>query len=206
LLLFVVLSGHVFSQAKRKSHSGFYKEHEFAVDIGAFYSPVMNKDFIGFNFDVKYYWSKRFSTGGTISYSTKRTSDNFGYVDSLPRLDYTSSGWINEVSVVKTERFKLNITLNNAFAQLELVDRSIRKRSSYNTSSIFFSSYPKTIASNFYYIAEPGLDMSIAIDKSRSFYLTLKSKYRFAFGKTNFGPNKALSTYYLGLCLTAIIK
>lgn len=128
LLLFVVFTCQVFSQVKKKSHAGFYKEHEVAVDIGAFYSPIMHKDFIGLNFDIKYYWSKRFSTGGSISYSTKRTSENFGYVDSLPRLDYTSSGWINEVSVVKTEGFKLNITLNNAISQLGLVDRGVQKK------------------------------------------------------------------------------
>lgn len=205
LLLFVLLSFHLFSQTKRKSHSSFYKEHEVAADIGAFYSPIMNKDFIGFNFDVKYYWSKRFSTGGSICYSTKRTSDNFGYVDSLPRLDYTSYGWINEASVVKTQRFKLNITLNNAFSFLDLVDRGVQVKS-LNSSSIFFSSHPKSIITNYYYIIEPGLDILLGLDKDRTFYFTLKSKYRFAFGDTKFGPNNALSTYYIGMCLTTIIK
>ena len=189
------------SKVKRVPYYADIDKNTFNIDLGLFYTSMFNKDFVGGNLDLKYYWSKRFCTGISFFGSSKRTTDEFGYDVKQPRLDYAGISWLNEFNLMRTNLLRMNLTLNNGCGQIELLDRSEHVQT--QSSNNLLSSHAKSISYNTYYLLEPGLDIMIAIKKN-SLYLTLKSKYRFAYGHTRFGSPDQVSGYYIGLNLSFI--
>ena len=175
-------------------------KNRFGLDLGLYYTPILNKDLTAGNFDLRYYWSKRFCAGFSIYGGSKITSDEFGYDVKEPRLDYAGISILSEVNIVNTHRVRVNLSVNNGFAQIELVDRSEKIKT--GSKNIFLEYHAKSITYNSCYLLEPGLDISFLLRKENNMYLTLKSKYRLAYGDTPLGSNALMSGYHIGLSLS----
>lgn len=183
-----------------KKHSTLYEKHMVAMDFCSFYTPLLSKDFVGFNFDFKYYWHKRFSTGLNWSIATKNTTDKYSYTISQPILYYNEVGWINEFEFLQKDKIRANVSLNNGLASTYLGDNAIKLTARGNRHAGF--QYASKVAANNYYMIEPGLSISFRLGKE--IYITLKSKYRFVNGQTNFGSTNQFSNFYIGLGLSLI--
>jgi hypothetical protein len=187
------------AQVSHENYIKLYGSRMLAWDLGSFYTPLLNKNLIGFNTDLKYYWARRFSTGVNWSIATKKINETYSYTILKPIIYYNELGLINEFEFLQHKWVRMNMNLNNGLCNPYLGDDAFNKH--YGSSAHGYS-IPKRITSNYYYMLEPGISLSVRF--SNYFYLTLKGKYRFIYGKTNFGTMDEFKSYYVGLTLSII--
>jgi hypothetical protein len=179
-------------------------KHEASADLCAFYTSVLSNDLYGFNFDFKYYPIKRFATGFNASMTQKKISNTFSYSIGQSLIDYYEFGWINQYDFLQSYRIRMGINLNNGIAISRLGDNEIKEK---YRSKYGYQYKAKEIATDYFYLLEPGLDFSIRLFSKNhypDFYLTTKAKYRFVFGDSKYGSLNQFSNFYLGLGLSII--
>jgi hypothetical protein len=178
--------------------------HEVSADLGAFYTPLLSRNVYGFNFDMKYYPVKRWATGLTASIATKKTDNSYQYTIGKPIISYDEFGWINQYDLVHKDQFRLNVNLNNGMAIAKLGDNAdkVLQWTRYGNVEV-----PKKIATNYFYLLQPGLDISFRVYNHRhdpDIYLTAKAKYRYVFGDSKYGQLSDFSNYYVGFGISLI--
>jgi len=196
------ISSIVYGQVKDSLTSKI--KHEASADFCAFYTPIISNDFFGFNFDFKYYPIKKFATGFNASMTQKKINNTFSYSIGQSLIDYYEFGWINQYDFMQFDRIRMGLNLNNGIAISRLCDNEIKEK--------YFSKYgyqyrAKAVATNYYYLLEPGLDISIRFFSNKhypDFYLITKAKYRFVFGDSKYGSINQFSNCYFGLGLSII--
>jgi hypothetical protein len=201
-LLLLLFSYTVWGQVKTSS---LYRKHIASADFCSFYTPLFASNFFGLNFDFKYYVSKRFATGLTMStIIDKRINNTFSYPIINPLMSYSEYGWINQFDFIQTHNLRVNLNLNNAIAKARLGGNAAYQNAIISSGGNFGGGYSSTvIAVNYFYILEPGLDVAFRIANSY-FYIIAKSKYRFAFGDTKFGTANQFSGCYFGIGVSII--
>lgn len=176
---------------------------EFVFELGGAFAPVLSYNLFGVSVDIKYYPKSRFATGINVSWLGKNISETFSYDIEKPYLNYTVIGWINQYDLFQKERIRVNLNINNGLAISQLADNDVKETYSYWTEwGLIHGESPKKIAESYYYILEPGFDISIRVFSQNSYpdiYLTSKTKYRFVFGESKFGETGQFSNYYFGL-------
>ena len=191
-----------FAQRNSDTDSLNIKKHEMSVDFGAFYSPIISRDFYGINFEAKYFLSEKFETGLCYSLAGKKISDKFSYSIGTTIIDYYEYGWINQYEFVKKEKIRIGLSLNNGLLISRLGDNDEKERYWTKTGGGYMA---KAIAYNYLYIIEPGIDISFRVYSNKNdpyVFITTKSKYRFAIGETKFGQTDNYTNYYIGLGVT----
>jgi hypothetical protein len=193
-LILLLFSCALWGQGRRDLP---YTKNILTSDVCVFYTPMFSNAFWGFNLDGKYYISKRFATGISISgtINNRKINNSFSYPITNPVLNYEQYGWVNQFDFVQTKRIKIDFNLNNAIAKARLGN---------NPSYQFFKGLTSTeVATNYFYLLEPGIDISLRLANSPIFF-TIKSKYRFAFGDAKFGTTNQFSNYYFAIGFTLI--
>lgn len=189
-----------------QENDSLLKKHNynFSIDIGALRTPVLSKNFYGLYISVKYYPLKRYATGIDLSFSEKKIIDTFSYSIKKPLLDFYEFSWTNQFDFIQSKRIRMGLNVNNGLAVARLGDNSIKET--------YYTEYgpeekPKKVAANYFYLLEPGMDLSIKlfhIKRFSDFYLTSKAKYRFLFGNCKFAQLSDFSGYYFGLGVSLI--
>jgi hypothetical protein len=177
---------------------------ETSLYVGAFYTQLLSEDLYGIAFDLKYYPYKRFGTGIEFSATEKKILDTFSYSIEKPILEYYEFCWTNQFDFLHSNRIRMGVNLNNGIAIARLGDNAIKET--------FYSQYgygeiAKKVAANFFYLIEPGLDISIRLfsfKKCPDLYFTSKAKYRFQIGDCKYGQIKDFSNYYIGIGISII--
>lgn len=182
--------------------------HEISFDLFTTNLKVLNSIFWGGGFSIKYYPQKKWSTGLLLWGAGKRTVDTFGFSIRRPVLNYYTIGWINSFDLVQKNSWRTGISLTNGMAISELRDKAqtekLRTRYGYRD-------VPKRIATNYYYLLEPGVNVSVKLvsnNHNPDFYLTGGAKYRLLFGNSRFGTPDVFSglVFSLGLSLIGFDK
>jgi len=179
-------------------------KHEASLDLCTFYTPVLSNDLFGFNIDFKYYPAKKFATGFNTSMTQKKIGETFSYSIGQSLIDYYEFGWINQYDFLQSDRIRMGLNLNNGVAISRLGDNEIKVK--YRTK-YGYQYRAKEVATNYYYLLEPGLDISIRLFSNNhypDFYLTTKAKYRFVFGDSKYGSMNQFSNYYFAIGLSII--
>ncbi|MDR6966605.1 hypothetical protein J2X31_000603 [Flavobacterium arsenatis] len=201
--LFFVLCSLTSSNAQNDTTS-VEKPQEMTVDLMAIYTPVLNKDFYGFNFDFKVYVKEKWATGASFSYAGKEVDNNFGYEVERPSLNFLAIGWINQYDVIKKEKFRLGLNVNNGVIVSRLMDKDVIEEvwTEFGPQENF-----KRVRTNTFYLFEPGIDASVRLFGNNffpDFYLTAKAKYRVAVGNARFGETSDFTNYYVGVGVSLI--
>lgn len=135
---------------------------EFVFELGGAFAPVLSYNFFGVSVDVKYYPKSRFATGINFSSLGKNISESFSYDVKKPYFTYTVIGWINQYDLFQKERIRVNLNINNGLAVSQLADNDVKETYSYWTGwGVFYGESPKKVAASYYYILEPGFDISM---------------------------------------------
>jgi hypothetical protein len=198
LLTTIVVCGQTNDSLNKKT------KHEAAFDICAIYTPILSHNFYGLNLDMKYYPEKKYATGLYISCTEKKINDTFTYSIGQPILYNYEMGWINQYDFVHTDRARINVNLNNGLAMFRLGDNDIKEK--YRTR-YGYGYRPKEIATNYYYLLEPGIDVSYRLFSNNhypDFYLTAEAKYRFLFGNSKYGSTNQFSNYLIAVGVSII--
>lgn len=199
LLLYCILTnGQSVDSLNQKT------KHEASLDLGAFYTPVLGKNFYGGAIDFKYYPFKRIATGLSFSMTERKIPYTFSYSIGRPQLDYYEIGWINQFDFVQQDKIRIGINLNNGLVISRLGDNAIKEK--YRTR-YGYGYRAKEVATNYFYLLQPGLDISFRIFSNKhypDFYLTTKAKYRFDFGDNKYGQLNDFSNCYFGIGFTII--
>ncbi|GAA4341086.1 hypothetical protein GCM10023184_39240 [Flaviaesturariibacter amylovorans] len=177
---------------------------ELSFDFYALNAKVLGHELWGGGLEFKFYPRLRWATGLTLSGSGKAVSDTFGFSIKEPRLQYLEAGWINQYDLWQNKYFRLGINLTNGFAMATLRDNSQTQkvRSRYGEREV-----PKRIATNYFYLLQPGLDLSYKVLSNRhnpDFFVNMKARYSKGFGRVRFGEHSAPSTYWFGVGLSLI--
>lgn len=201
VLCFLVSCVEVFAQDTKSS---IEKPHQFQVDLSGFSSPILNRNFVGFAMDVKYYVKPKWSTGLHFSATSKKITTDFSIGASEPDITYFSFGWVNQLDLIQQPDIRVGINLNNGLAIVNLRDRS--------ETEIIYDGFgatevPVSKARNFFYVVEPGISASFRVFKHLDFadvFVTTQAKYRKAFGNPEFATSDGFSGHYLGVGLSLV--
>jgi hypothetical protein len=179
-------------------------QKESSIDLCGVQTTVLSKDFYGFNFDFKYFPIKRIGTGLYVTYTQSKITDTFTYRIGKPVLDFYEIGWTNQYDILITEKVRIAVNLNNAISVARLGDDAImeRRRARYGYTYV-----PKEIATNYYYLLEPGADFSyklFSFNHVPDVFITAKTKYRFLFGNSKYATTKQFSDYLFGIGISLI--
>jgi hypothetical protein len=177
---------------------------ELSFDFFALNSNILNHKMWGGGIEIKAYLQRKWATGFTLSGSGKSTSDSFGFPIRKPVFHYYEAGWINQFDLIQQKNFRLGINLTNGLAITDLRDKAekekVRTRYGYRDA-------PKKISASYYYLLQPGLDLSYKIISNRhypDFFFTGKMRYSAGFGKTNFGDHQNFSATWFAVGLSLI--
>ncbi|HEX7415264.1 MAG TPA: hypothetical protein VF411_14565 [Bacteroidia bacterium] len=154
-------------------------------EVGYFYTPIASNDFWGEYIETTFYYSNKFSCGYDYGGASGKINDKFSYPISQSKVDYNYVGLVNQYEFLQKKWIVMNVSLTNGYSEFSLSDTA--KQS-------------PTVATNKYYLLEPGGAVSIRLFSF--YYLTLKAKYRFLFGKTEFGTKNQFENYSFGISLT----
>lgn len=199
LLLICLFAITTFTSAQSGDSLKTKAPKEIAVEINAAQTSLLSKKFYGINWNIKYFPAKRFGTGIYLIFFRRKINDTFSYRIQRPIIDYYEIGWINQYNFLQTNRVRMNISLINGVAQSRLGDNAIKER--------IHKNMPKEIASNYFYLLEPGAGISIrfASDKhDADFWLTSTASYHFVFGRTKYSTSKEFSNYLFGIGISII--
>ena len=201
ITILLISSNFVFGQTK---DSSAVKTRDVSLDIGAFYTPFRSTDLFGLNCDFKVYLLQKFATGFSASISSKKINASFQYTVGQPYLYFNEFGWINQYDVVQADRIRIGVNLNNGILISQLGDNDIKER---YWTKYGYTEKAKTIATDYLYVLEPGIDLSLKIFSNKhnpDIYFTTKAKYRTAFGNPKFGSQADYNNYYLGASISII--
>jgi hypothetical protein len=203
-LLAITFSGSTIIYGQTTDSLKSNVRHEASFDIGAFYTPVLSKDFYGVNIDFKYYPYQRIATGFSASMTNKKINNSFQYTIGQPIIYYYEFGWINQYEIIQTKKIRVGLNINNGIVISELGDNTIKQK--VFTGRVFVDK-AKVVETNYFYLLQPGLDISIRLLSKNNYpdlYLTTKAKYRFVFGDSKYGHLNDFSNFYFGLGLSII--
>lgn len=152
LVLFFLFQLTKFTYGQPSDSSQIKASKECAIELSGIQTSLLSKSFYGINYNIKYFPGKRFGTGAYIIFSPKRISDTFSYSIKKPIVQFFEIGWINQYNILQTNKLRMNISLVNGFSQVRLGDNAIKEK--------IHKYAPKEIASNFFYVIEPGSSIS----------------------------------------------
>lgn len=178
--------------------------HEMAFDFFTFNTRVVNNLFWGGGLGIKYYPSKKFSSGIYLAISGKNIKDTFNFSIIKPVVTNTEIGWVNQYDLVQNAGFRIGVSLINGLLISELRDKAIKERV---RTTKGYRNVSKEIAINRYYLLEPGLDFSFKLISNKhdpDYFLTAMIKYRSIFGSSKYGSNEQFGGFLFGIGLSLI--
>ncbi|MBX9853415.1 MAG: hypothetical protein K2X86_16840 [Cytophagaceae bacterium] len=178
--------------------------HELAFEFYAVNTRMLNKNLWGGGMDVKYFPVKKWGTGLSFVAVVGKPTDTFSFSIRKPAVTYSEFGWVNQYDVINKGKVRANINLVNGLALVELRDNGekIRTQTRYGYKNV-----AKLLARNYYYLLEPGLDISYKVFSNKhypDFYLTGRIKYRQVFGNSKFASENMFSGPFAGIGLSLI--
>ncbi len=179
-------------------------DNDLAVDLMVFHSPILNRNFVGFAADVKYYVEPNWGTGFSFGVANKKISTDFDLGALEPDVSFVSIGWLNQWDVVKSESTRVGFNLNNGVAFINLRDRS---ETEVFWDEFGYSEVPVSRERSLLYIVEPGLTASFRLVKTKNtpgIFLTTQAKYRKALGNPDFGKAQDFSGFFIGVGVSFI--
>ena len=165
---------------------------EISLYMFALKTKLTENHLWGGGFEIRLYLKNKWSTGIFLGVAGRRITDTFTFSIAKPVVSYAEMGWLNQYDIIQKDKFRVGLQLATNFGFAELRDKAqkVRERTRYG-----YRDLPKKVAVNTYYIAAPGLDISLklkSISNSPDIFLTANSKYRMAVGNRRFGPKDAL--------------
>ena len=174
--------------------------HELTFDFYAVNTRMLDKNLWGGGIEVKYFPLKKWATGLSLVAVAGRPTDTFSLSIKKPIVAYLEFGWVNQYDFINKGKIRANINLVNGLALAELRDNGEKIRNGNKKEA-------KLLARNYYYLLEPGLDISFKIISNKhnpAFYLTSKVKYRQVFGNSKFASENMFSGPLAGIGLSLI--
>jgi len=156
--------------------------------------PYLEKYSLGFGWTVEARFGKRFFTGGNIGlYPNCNLNSSYGYATNKPKGDYGDLLWINEYRVIDEKILKINISVSNGFAEINLNDG---EHSHYFKLTKVYN----VLATNYFYSFQPGLNVMLDVfGKNSNAKLFLKSNYNFMFGSASFLKASDFNAFLFGI-------
>lgn len=177
---------------------------EISIDFYALNTKFLNNRLWGGGMEIKYYPQRKWATGLSISIAGKNITDTFGFSIAKPLINYFEIGWLNQYEILQTQAFRVGVNLTNGFAVANLRDRTqLEKRHTrYGDQNV-----PKKIAANYYYLLQPGMDLSYKLipnNHDPGFFINAKARYSLGFGKKGFGGENVFTGYRFSIGLSLI--
>lgn len=203
LLIFIIdFVPLTFGQANDRLKNTIPNESNF--DLCGVLTSISSKKFYGFSLDLKYFPIKRVGTGLYFTYAKNKITDTFTYTIAKPVIGYYEIAWTNQYTFLQTEKVRMDVNLNNGISIARLGDDAIKEK---RRARFGYSYTSKEVATNYYYLLEPGGDFSIKLfsfNHSPDIWVTTKAKYRFLFGNSKYGTTKQFSDYLFGIGISLI--
>ena len=204
-IVFFSLTVNVIAFGQSNDSSATKEPKELCFDFCLSNTSILHQNFWGFNVDAKFYClNKHLMTGLYVNLFEKLINDTFQYSIKKPIMDFYEFGWINQYYLIQKKNFRLNLNLSNWIAYSRLGDNSEKEK---RFNGLLHLKTPKEISTNYYYLLEPGLDISyktLKINKILDLYITAKAKYRFLFGKSKYSSTDQFSNYYIAIGISLI--
>lgn len=178
--------------------------HDIALDFYAYGTKIALNDLWGLALEMRYFPTKKFSTGLYLAGVQKKITDTFLFSVIKPQVSSLDIGWINQYDLVQNKNIRLGANLITALTISMLRDKAFTERV---RTSRGYRNVSKKIAENYQFLLEPGLDLSVKLISNNhepDFYLTGKTRYRWAIGSTEFGSASMFSSFSFGLGIALI--
>ncbi|MBO0931584.1 hypothetical protein [Fibrella aquatilis] len=193
LLFLLILSLPSTSWAQADTTS-WPRKHLLQADIGLTSLPVPRDRGLGFTINFLYQpWPRsNVSTGFAMTIGQVRSSDSFGYTVAQPTVFLLDLGWINQIRLVKANRFAVDASLTSSLLITKLGDwakpRTVYTRYGRTTE-------PTYIKTDAYFALEPGCRLTYHLTPYRSDGVSLFAwaLYRFTYGVGGFSTASELT-------------
>ncbi len=177
---------------------------EIAFDFFTTVTKLVDQRLWGGGLSFKYYPSKKFATGLYLGFSGKSIKDTFGFSVLKPVINNMEIGWLNQYDIVLNQKFRTALVIINGFSYAELRDRAIKERVRTRHGYQYVS---KKIATNYYYLLQPALDVSVKLLGKRhnpDLYVTMRTGYRSVFGSNRFGSKEQFGGFLFAAGISLI--
>jgi|WetSurMetagenome_2_1015567.scaffolds.fasta_scaffold12417_3 hypothetical protein len=195
LIITTFSTGQTVDSFNRKGKDKYF------FDFCGIYTPILSNNFYGFSLDLVGY-RKIFGTGIHYNYMRKEIPETFSFLIEKPRVSFYELSLIIQYDLLTTNRARIDVNLINGLASSRLGDNAIKVEHWFWWRYSFDYYTSKKIARNYYYLFEPGIDVSYrfyANNNDPDYYLTAKAKYRFLLGDSKFGATNQFSNYSLAI-------
>lgn len=195
VLVLISLSNSIVAQNNQNSS---HPKTEFAASISLVHTKIVNRDFLGFNFDAKFYVKPKWAMGLNLTFVNKNVAQDFNYYVERPTVNFFEVSFLNHFDIYKSHRYRIGFTLANGYGTATLADRAYTEQ----TDEGF--EVPITIARNHFYVLQAGVEAAVRLNKLKSsnhfdYYLKTDIKHRKTFGNTTFGTSNDFKGMYIGL-------
>lgn len=83
------------------------KRHEVSIDFFALRTSLLNNYFWGVGLNMKYYPTKKWGTGISVSGAWRNISETFSFSIGIPTITYTELGWLNQYDIVQANKLRI---------------------------------------------------------------------------------------------------
>lgn len=189
----------------------FAQKEKLAFYFGAELQPTIYKYQPAAHINVRSYLNDRLSLGGTLSFTSKKYSENFGYPADRTRSNHIILNVLAQNDFINTEKVVLSTYLSTGLYFFSLVnpDEKTTETAYNDVDGIWLESeydVPKKLSRDIFYNVQGGLDFSIKLatitEDKIGIYLTSRAAYQFVFGKGDFINGKQFTKPVFSLGVT----
>ncbi len=202
-LLSLLFSGVAFGQKTAVPAKDTSNDLNVIMGFGLGVTRVVGLPTFGINFDIGVYPTRRWLSALTFAGGSRKTPFSFGYAVGKPSVSYVEFGWLNQYQTLDYKRWQFGVNLTNGLAISTLGDRA--QMQTYWTGKTV-SSRPKTIATEYYYLLQPGAALSFRLNKPNAktpaLRLTAVARYRYLLGGGKFTTADDYNGLYYSLGIT----
>lgn len=173
----------------------FAQKEKVAFYFGAELQPTIYKYQPAVNINGRSYINDRVSLGGTLSFTSKKYAENFGYPADRTRSNHIILNFMAQNDFINTEKVVLSTYLSTGLYFFSLVnpDEKTTETAYNDVDGIWIESeydVPKKLSRSIFYNVQGGLDFSVKLatitEEEIGIYLTSRAGYQFVFGNGNF--------------------
>jgi hypothetical protein len=178
-----------------------YHYKNLGLNVGVAYAYTNTANLWGLGYNVRLYTIKKFATGINICLTSGKIADNFSFNLVSPYMHYNKVSILNQYDIIQKTRLHIGITIENGIAFFKLGDDNHNIKS----YSLWGNNYKiQHIATDEYYVLEPGLNISYYLGNREDLFLTLKGAQRFVFGSGVYSTPERFNGYNIELGISII--
>lgn len=189
----------------------FAQKNQIAFYAGLEMQPALTKYKPAISVNGRSYIDEHWSFGASISYTTEKHNQNFGYRAYRTRSNHTTINFLAQNDLIRNETLFLSAFVSSGLYRLILVNPDeYTLEETYSEIDgvwhVYQEEVPRKLQRDLYFNLQTGLDFSVKLatvpNQDFSIYLTSRASYQFVPGKKDLSKNNQFSQPIISIGVT----